>query len=198
MFTQDYCSYHIRYSYVYVLDDNIIEDINLYMEKENKEKKHKGRFAYLNDFKLNENNEYEYHGNVFKIELSNEEKKKLIIKCIGLHLLLMITILVGGFLPYEAMNGSFYVVVPYAFEFIFSLLILPKMFTVFTKSVLREYEYKKSVDKIRPYYYVIAINAALGFGSCLLYGFLEGFEPILITAIYALSKLLSTILANAA
>ena len=183
---------------------NLVKNISINtdknMEKEKKERKHKGRYSYLNDFKLNESNEYEYKGNVFESNLSKEEKSELVKKSAIFHLLLTISVLIGGFIPYKGLNGDFYVVVPYAFEVIFLLLEYPILYKLYKKDVLREYEYKKSVDRVRPFYYVIVINAAIGIGACIADGLSNGFDPIALSLIYGVSKvgsvIFATILAN--
>ena len=73
---------------------------------EKKEKKRKGRYSYLNDFRLNEQNEYEYQGNVYAVDLPGEQKKKLLrsvlillAECAGL-------ILMAGVVPFEGLSMS--------------------------------------------------------------------------------------------
>ena len=179
---------------------NISINTDKNMEKEKKERKHKGRYSYLNDFKLNESNEYEYKGNVFESNLSKEEKSDLVKQSAIFHLLLTFSVLIGGFIPYKGLNGDFYVVVPYVFEVIFLLLEYPILYKLYKKDVLREYEYKKSVDRVRPFYYVIVINAAIGIGACIADGLSNGFDPIALSLIYGISKvgsvIFATILAN--
>lgn len=154
-----------------------------------KEKEKKGRHAYLNDFKLNENNEYEYRGAIYEPQFSDEEKKRIHIKGGILHLLLSACIILAGWIPYQGLAGSFYVVIPYAFEVIFIAWQYPHFFRCFFKDSLREYEYRKSAARIRPFYFVIVFNAALSMIAALLYGTFNGFEPVSISLAYSLLQL---------
>ncbi|MBO7698234.1 MAG: hypothetical protein J6S38_04260 [Erysipelotrichaceae bacterium] len=146
---------------------------------EKKERKHKGRYAYLNDFRLNENNEYVYEGKIYEIELDEDQKKRLIIGGSLMQLLLMAFSIGSGFIPFSGTSGTFYVVIPLAFEIIMILLQLPALYKIFTRDTLREYEYRKSYERLRPYYFVIAINAAIGFAGSLIFGRINGFEPLM-------------------
>lgn len=158
---------------------------------ENKERKHKGRYSYLNDFKLNDNNEYEYKGNIYQLSINEQDKKDLLKNTIIFHGLLIISVIISGFLPYKAMRGIFYVIVPYIFEAIFVFWLVYILFTIFRKDILREYEYNKSFKRIRPFYYVIAINSAIGIGGCISDTLLNGFEYLAI--VYGICRLCSTL-----
>ncbi len=159
-----------------------------------KKKERKYRYAYLNDFKLNENNEYEYRGDIYVPDMGREEKDAFLKRLLFLHLLLAAIIVAGGFLPYKAMNGTFYVIVPYVFECLFVFLLFPCLYTVWKKDGLRAYEHEKSAAKIRPYYYVIAINAAIGIIGCIIHGILHGFEPAAVSGAYLIFRVLSLLL----
>ena len=100
----------------------------------------------------------------------------------------MALIVSSGFPPFEALSGTFYVVLPYLFEVIFMLLQIPIIYTICAKDPIREYDYVKSVQRIRPYYFVIALNAAIGFLASMFYCTVHGFEPLKYSLIYLFCK----------
>ena len=160
-------------------------------------KKRKGRYAYLNDFKLNDNNEYEYKGNIYELDINSEDKSTLTKKSIILLSALVIVAIASGCLPFKGMLGAFYVIVPYTFEVIFSLLLIPCIYTVIRKNILREYEYKKSIERIKPYAGVVMIDSVLGLFTSVIYVSINGIEPVIVSILYILSKAVSFFIAKA-
>ena len=160
-------------------------------KKEKKEKKSRYRFSYLNDFKLNDNGEYEYQGPIFHCDLKDEERLALLKKAAIVHAGLLAVIPGSGFLPFEAMVGSFYVIVPYVFECFFSFFLIICLYTVWKKKELREYEYQRNAQRIGSSYLLICFNALIGLIGSSIYCLIRRPESILISLLYISARLIT-------
>ena len=143
---------------------------------------------------LNDNNEYEYTGKTFANTNSLEERKKIKITTLLCQLIILALVIYSGFPPFEALSGTYYVILPYLFEVIFLLMQFPSLYTIFTKTKLREYEYTKSVSRLRPFYFVVGLNAAIGMAGTLVYCFMHGFQPLSLSLPYLLCKFMTAAL----
>ena len=120
-------------------------------EKKKEEKKRKGRYSYLNDFKLNEQNEYEYQGAVYALQLDEKEKSELFRKTLLMLSAVALLIILCGIIPFEGMMNSFYIIIPYVFEIGFGAFLINAVYTIYKNEELREYVYKKSAGRIGVY-----------------------------------------------
>ena len=161
---------------------------------EKKEKKRKGRYSYLNDFKLNEQNEYEYRGNVYAVDLPGEQKKKLLrsvlfllAECAGL-------ILLAGIVPFEGLMNTFYVIIPYITEIGFAGFLISAVGTVYRNDELREYVYQKSAGRLGVYGPGLLGTSIVRLAASLLYLLINGIGKPLSAAIYFLITLLLIVL----
>ena len=113
------------------------------------EKKYKGRRAYLNDFKKNEQGNYEYQGDLYywKGEKESLKKEMMILWLIGIGMLAAL-VLAGCVDAPGAMN-SFSVVLPYTISFVFGISTVWGLWRLFEGgNPLRAYVYKASVEQI--------------------------------------------------
>lgn len=155
---------------------------------EKKERTHKGRYSYLNDFKLNDNNEYEYMGNVYQLDLSETEKKTAFARLRNFYIALFVVVILGGFLPFEAMLGAFYVILPFFFEVAFTIWLAFSIYTVLRNETLREYQYKKSFERIRPFSGTVMVNAAIGLFTSVLFLTINGTANLFTAILYLFCK----------
>lgn len=152
-------------------------------------RKHKGRYSYLNDFKLNDNNEYEYMGNVYQLDLSGSEKKTALSRLRNFCIALFAVVILGGFLPFEAMRGAFYVILPFFFEVVFTIWLATCVYTVLRNETLREYQHKKSFERIKPFSGTVMVNAAIGLFASVLYLTINGTGNLFTVILYLLCKI---------
>lgn len=146
--------------------------------------KKKRKYSYLNDIKLDENNNYVYQGAMYSCTLDSEERKKLILKMSVLAALMIILTIIAGVMPYEGLMGHAYIVLPYVAQAIFVVLTVSCLYAIYRKEHLREYEYEKSVLRIRPYLTIALISSVLSMINSVVNSVIHGFDPIVITCLY--------------
>ena len=130
------------------------------------EKKYKGRKAYLNDFKKNAQGTYEYQGNLYRWNVSKEERLKelviLWIFCAGMLGALLATVCLDA----PGTLNCVYVLLPAAISFIFGISVVWGMWKfTFSKNPIREYIYKATIEALMlrtVYAAILAVAAALG------------------------------------
>lgn len=138
------------------------------MEKKTK----KNKRAYLDDFVQNDSGQYEYKGTIYKI-VSEFDKNYLIYRIIILS-----ACLVGaGFVPFSGSMHAFYIIMPFMVEIVVLALFI-YAFIQFngSKGEIREYIYKKSVERFKPCSSLIIGNIGLTFACTIVYSVFNGFE----------------------
>ena len=113
------------------------------------EKKYKGRRAYLNDFKKNEEGNYEYQGILYRWmgEKETLRKEKFLLWLIfgGMMTALIIT----GCLDAPGLMNSYFVILPFSISFVFGVSTGWGLWRMTTGGeVLRAYVYEASVEKL--------------------------------------------------
>ena len=128
--------------------------------------------AYLDDFILNEAGKYEYKGTIYKI-VSEFDKNYLIRRIV----LLTVCLVGAGFVPFSGSMHAFYIITPYMVEIVvLALLVYAYIQFIGSKGEIREYIFKKSVERFKPYSSLIIGNIGLTFISTMIYSFINGFE----------------------
>ncbi len=156
-----------------------------------KKKEYKGRYSYLNDFKLNEANEYQYYGNVFRC-INKEEERNGILKSVLIFLVVdAAMILLAGCVPFAGMVGAVYVFIPFVLEIVFLGLLIYAYSLIRPQTDLREYVYNKSVKRVQFYGGALMGNHIFAFVTALIYIMIKGADPLLYSALYLLSKVVS-------
>ena len=129
--------------------------------------------AYLDDFILNEQGQYEYKGIIYKIQNTDFELKSLIIMLV----LSFVCIIAGGIIPFSGSMHAFYIIMPYIVEIVLFGLLSYAFFEFCTHyKELREYIYKKSYEKFKPYTSILIGNMGLSVICTLVYSVFNGFE----------------------
>lgn len=116
---------------------------------EKKEKKRRGRYAYLNDYVKNDNDEYEYQGNVYAAEMDSEEKKTAYRRYLIILAVILLLLAISGSLPFEGLMKGFYVIIPFITEVGFTMLTIGAAYRIYSHDEFKEHVYKKSVLRIR-------------------------------------------------
>ena len=159
-----------------------------------KPKKRKGRYSFLNDFKLNEANEYEYTGAVYELEGNIEEQKKTLKNTLMLLTGIALALLLAGIVPFEGMMEAFYVIIPYVFEVGFAALLISAAYGIYSHDQLREYVYKKSAGRVGIYGPGLMGNSIIRLVSSTVFLLIKGVGRPLSTMIYYLVLALQIVL----
>lgn len=118
------------------------------MEKKEKKQK-KNRHSYLNDFKQNENGSYDYEGAMYAFSEKKESRKQMLGKLCGLCALMVLGAVVNGFLPIPGLQGSAFVLLPFAVELVASISCCVAVGRiVLNGKTMREYVYQQTVMKL--------------------------------------------------
>lgn len=135
--------------------------------------KKKNKRAYLDDFILNEQGQYEYKGIIYKIENTDFNLKNTTI----MFIVSFICIIIGGIIPFSGSMHAFYIIMPYIVEIALFGLLSYALFEFATHhKELREYIYLKSYDKFKPYTSILIGNMGLSVLCTIVYSFINGFE----------------------
>ena len=160
-------------------------------KKEKKKREYKGRYSYLNDFKLNDANEYEYQGNVFELEQKEAEYKPLFQRVFLYLIGNIVMLLVAGFVPFQGMVGAFYVFIPYVLEILFLGLLFNAFLVMRESAVIREYKYNKSYKRVQLYGGALMGNHIFAFATAVIFILIKGADPILFSLVYLCTKVVS-------
>lgn len=118
------------------------------MEK-NEKKQKRNRRSYLNDFKQNESGSYDYEGAMYAFCEKNQSRKMMLIKQCGLCGGLILTAVINGFLPIPGLQGSAFVLLPFAVELVASISCCVAVGRiVLNGKTMREYVYQQTVMKL--------------------------------------------------
>lgn len=113
------------------------------------EKKYKGRRAYLNDFKKNDEGNYEYRGTMYRFVGEKETFRK---EMFWLWLLfggMMVTLLITGCLDAPGLMNSFFVILPFSVSFVFGISTGWGLWRLTNGgTLLRAYVYEASAEKL--------------------------------------------------
>lgn len=113
------------------------------------ERKYKGRRAYLNDFKKNEDGNYEYHGTIYQWAGKNEDFRKEIVWLWILFGGMMAALIITGCLDAPGLMNSFFVILPFSVSFVFGISTGWGLWRLTTGGkMLRAYIYEASVEKL--------------------------------------------------
>ncbi len=113
------------------------------------EPKRKGRRAYLNDFKKNENGEYIYQGTLYSCQEQGEGRRRTLMMQLVLCAAVLAVKVAAGCIPAPGMEGSIYVLLPYAAGLIAIVSVLWGMCRLLGGGEpLREYIYEATVPKL--------------------------------------------------
>ena len=113
------------------------------------EKKYKGRRAYLNDFKKNENGNYEYQGIMYRFTGSKEGFRKELIHLWILFGGMMLALIITGCLDTPGLMNSFFVILPFSVSFVFGISTGWGLWRMTTGGAsLRAYVYQASAEKL--------------------------------------------------
>ncbi len=140
-----------------------------------RQKKKKGRRAYLNDFYKDASGQYVYGGNLYRYCGEGKTRRRLLselwLLCGGGAL----AVLIGGCLPAPGMSGCFYVLLPYAGCLVTAVSALWALGQLTGGGdPLREYTYEVTVLKLPFRLLLAAIFAGVTFLGEILLFFLEG------------------------
>ena len=127
-----------------------------------KEKKAKGKYAHLNDYRLNEDGEYEYAG-LYHEWISDEVRAAYTSKAKLLLGVDIACLVIAGCIPAPGTFGAFYVLVPFICAVIGTVLTTTALVRLIREgSRVRDHKYGKSVPMLPA---KLAIGAA-GALSC--------------------------------
>ena len=113
------------------------------------EKKYKGRRAYLNDFKKNENGNYEYQGTMYHWAGTDESFRKELFWSWTLFGGMMISLLITSCLDAPGLMNSFFVILPFSVSFVFGISTGWGLWRLTAGGkMLRAYVYEASVEKL--------------------------------------------------
>lgn len=140
------------------------------------EKKYKGRRAYLNDFKKNEEGTYEYQGILYRWAGAQGGFRKELLHLWFVFGVMMVLLVITGCLDAPGLMNSFAVILPFSVSFVFGVSTGWGLWRMTAGGQqLRSYVYEASVRKL-PFrsggVLVCTIAAILGE---LLYVFRNGF-----------------------
>lgn len=132
----------------------------------------KNKREYLNDFVLNDNGEYEYKGIIYKIN------GELNIKYFVIRLLLVVScVIICGIIPFSGSMHAFYIIMPYIVEVgVLALLVYAFLTFIIRRKELRDYIYKKTVERFKPYSSFLMGNFGLSLICVGVYSLINGFE----------------------
>lgn len=137
----------------------------------------KRRRAYLDDFKKTASGEYAYKGAEYHLEGTKEERKGLIIRLWCLLCAGGICLVVCGCVPAAGMEGSAWVLLPYAFTWIAFAFVCSSLYRMTQGGDrLREYIYEAAVLKFPFRLKLTGAGAAATILGELVYLFLHGFS----------------------
>lgn len=120
------------------------------MSEKEKKKKKNSRRAYLDDFKLQDNGEYAYKGNIYIYKGDWQKcRKQLWTLCAVLSAL----VIAAGIIPSGGMMNTFYVILPYVGEFTALVLFLYAVLKLTARDErIREYIYDRTFDRFNAYF----------------------------------------------
>jgi hypothetical protein len=159
----------------------------------------KRRGSHLNSFQLNLNGEYVYAGALYRYE-GAAPFRSAVKALIALGCVLIAAVIGTGFVEAPSMLGfgSFYVILPFIGEFVCAILAAWSLgLLVYHGDELREYLYRRSVERLNPCLYLTAGFAAAGVLGNLVFVLTHGFlgKPAATMALFALKL---TVIAAAA
>ena len=126
---------------------------------EKKEKKEKGRRAYLNDFVATPNGDYVYTGKVYRWE---SDRKSVLLRLWGLSGGMVICAVAAGCIPGTGMEGAVWALLPYVVALIAAFTCLYAVGRLsMAGSEVRAYVYRGSVEALPRRCVVAAIAAGV-------------------------------------
>ncbi|MBR6917842.1 MAG: hypothetical protein IKN38_06620 [Clostridia bacterium] len=112
-------------------------------------KKKRRRRSYLADFTKDATGNYRYTGTVYKFDGGDDERRRLFVTLGALTVLSVALATAQEFLPGTKMNNTFYVILPWLFQFLSSITVTwAYVRTAYGGANLREYIYKASAKKL--------------------------------------------------
>lgn len=141
-----------------------------------KNKKKKGRRAYLDDFKMTLSGEYVYTGAVY---LPEGDYKKVRAQILAVSAAAAALTLICGCIPAEPMLNTFYVILPFVVTLACAIRGLwAAVRLCVNKLPLREYVLKQTFDVFRPCSALMTIFSAVTALATLIFGFINGFSAL--------------------
>lgn len=137
----------------------------------------KRRRAYLDDYKINEEGQYEYQGVRYKWPLEEMERKKLQRRLQVMEILAIAAALLAGCIPAPGVGSSACLILPYAFGVVAVISLGLALWPVCTEpDPMRGHVYEASVLKVPFRSMLAAVLAALSLAGEIIYLFLNGSE----------------------
>lgn len=113
------------------------------------EKNYKGRRAYLNDFKKNEDGNYEYQGTMYRWTGEKGSFRKQLTLMWTLFGGMMTALIITGFMDAPGLMNSFSVILPFSVSFVFGISTGWGLWRLtMGGELLRSYVYEASVEKL--------------------------------------------------
>ncbi|MGN0292366.1 MAG: hypothetical protein ACI4D3_00010 [Lachnospiraceae bacterium] len=113
------------------------------------ETKKKKRRAYLDSFQKNEAGKYDYTGNNYFFEGTDDELRCSLMKLWGLCVVLMGSLIAAGCISVPGMDNCFYVLLPYVAALMAGVSVFWALCRMTSgKNPLKEYVYEASVVKL--------------------------------------------------
>lgn len=153
------------------------------MAEENK-KKRKDRRAYLNDFYMDAAGKYVYRGKLYRYASPSPGFRQALVRLWLLAGGALAALLVNGFVPNPALNGCFYVVIPYVAGLIAACSVVWALGRItHAGDPLRAYVYEETVQQLPVRCMIGAISSGVAAAGQLIYLLLNGFQGKVLLAL---------------
>ena len=148
------------------------------------EKKYKGRKAYLNDFRKNEQGEYEYQGNLYEWQGEKKEYLKNIGILLGCCVIMLTMLVLGTCLDAPGALNCIYVMFPAAISLVFGISVAWGIGRLcFAEYPMRAYIYEATFQAIPFRSMGTMISAGITIVGEVMYLLLHGIENMLTGAV---------------
>ena len=158
------------------------------------QKKKRGKRAYLDDFYLDLSGNYVYRGKMYHYTGALPRKTALI-RAWAFAGAALAALIINGFLPVPALNGCFYVVVPYVGGLIAGCSVVWALGRITAAgSELREYVYKETAAQLPMRCMLCAVFSAAAAAGQLLYLFLnKAGESVGLMVLFTALQIIATV-----
>lgn len=164
-----------------------------------KEKKKRGRKAYLSDFTRDVSGQYIYSGELYAFSGDKEARKRAFTR-IGLYGFAILALAVlGGCIPSAGMQNCFYVIIPYIIELSAAVSIVWTIIKLFCGGEeIREYIYESTVPRLPRLAVFAVVSTVIDILAVLIFLILEwNGQGIVPTVIALIAKILIILLSFA-
>ncbi len=142
---------------------------------------------YLNDFKLDKEGKYKYEGSIYKFD--SKDKATLIKKLWIYTIIIDVLIVAAGCINTGKLSQTIYYVAPYCLQLVFAALLTYCVIKFnYHKKELREYQYEKSIARVKPYGSILLGLVIVEVIALIIYLLINtsGNAPVILIVIFAL------------